>query len=375
MKIVASGVAVAGKENTDQQSNSFPGICVLPNGRWLCGYRSSPFKSKEPGQAARLTWSDDEGATWSEPIMPLMPPKLEGRPGVLRCLYCTPLGGSDVVAAIMWQDHSDPTLPMFNPKTEGVLDLRLMIARSSDNGETWSDLQEIDQPFYKVPLAITGPILVLPNGEWIYHSEVNKHYDDAETVWHHSSVFMISKDQGRTWPELAVASSCPENRYFYWDQRPQLLDNGKVLDLFWSFDNKEAKYINIQAREFNPADRSWSEMWNTGIPGQPAPPVSLADGRIVMVYVDREGSPTLKARTSNDGGRTWPDATELILHETAVVSQTWDKGKMEDAWNEMGKFSLGLPATTLLPNGDVLAVYYQGPHSDYTDIRWVRFTP
>jgi len=45
---------------------------------------------------------------------------------------------------------------------------------------------------------------------------------------------------------------------------------------------------------------------------------------------------------------------------------------MQDAWAEMGAFSIGLPATAPLPNGDVLVVYYAGPLTDLTDVRWAR---
>ena len=45
---------------------------------------------------------------------------------------------------------------------------------------------------------------------------------------------------------------------------------------------------------------------------------------------------------------------------------------MQDAWAEMGKYSVGLPATVQLENGDILVVYYAGPETDQTDIQWVR---
>lgn len=67
--------------------------------------------------------------------------------------------------------------------------------------------------------------------------------------------------------------------------------------------------------------------------------------------------------------RVRPDNTEIVLHQTSPRSQTWKKKSMQDAWAEMGKFSVGLPTTTLLENGDVLVVYYSGPHTDQTDIK------
>ena len=88
--------------------------------------------------------------------------------------------------------------------------------------------------------------------------------------------------------------------------------------------------------------------------------------------MDRTGAPVIKLRVSEDGGRTWPDETEIVLYGGEGGSQTWNKGAMQDAWAEMGKFSVGLPATALLGNGDLLVVYYAGPETDQTDIRWVR---
>ena len=61
--------------------------------------------------------------------------------------------------------------------------------------------------------------------------------------------------------------------------------------------------------------------------------------------------------------------TFLYLAETE--SQTWRKKSMQDAWAEMSKFSIGLPATTLLQNGYVLVVYYVGLETDLTDVQWV----
>ncbi|MBI4025498.1 MAG: hypothetical protein HY360_10995 [Verrucomicrobia bacterium] len=163
--------------------------------------------------------------------------------------------------------------------------------------------------------------------------------------------------------------------FFYWDQRPGVLANGRILDAFWTFDRKTAVYLNIHARESRDNGRTWSEMWDAGIPGQPAPPVSLPDGRIALVYMDRTKAPALKLRLSSDGGRSWPKETEMVLYEAKLPTQTWDKKSMQDAWSEMGKFSVGLPATATTRNGDVLIVYYAGTHTNQTGIEWVRVCP
>jgi len=375
MEIIARGVLFAGEKGTDHQSCAFASIAALPSGRWLCGFRAAPTKGATTGQHALITWSDDEGRSWSLPAgggpRPFAPPPIDGTPGLFRAAYLTALGGARVLVALMWVDHSDPSLPFFNEKTEGLLDSRIFFSQSADGGAAWSAPALMDTSPFNVPTALTGPALVLPSGEWACQFELNKHYYDT-TVWRHKSVLMFSRDEGKSWPDHAITSSDPENRIFYWDQRAGVLDDGSIFDPFWTYDNKAAVYLNIHARRSTDNGRTWSEMWDTGVPGQPAVPVSLPDRRVAMVYVDRTGSPAIKLRLSGDGGRTWPQSSEMTLYQAQLPAQTERKGSMQDAWSEMAKFSVGLPATTALANGDLLVVYYAGAETDHTSIEWVR---
>jgi hypothetical protein len=271
----------------------------------------------------------------------------------------------------MWTDQSRPELPFFNEKTEGLLDSQLYQSRSRDEGATWSAPEWIDPRPFDVPLAYTGPILRFPDGELGLQFELNKHYEDPRP-WRHSSVFLFSTDGGRTWPRASVASNDPANRMYWWDQRPSVLPDGRLLDVFWSFDKQTASYINIQARESRDRGRTWSAMWDTGAPGQPAPVMPLKDGRLAMVYVDRTSSVAIRARVSADGGKTWPAETQVTIYGDEGQRPTWDKKSMQDAWAEMYKFAVGLPTTASLADGDVLVVYYAGPETDKTDIKWAR---
>ena len=371
MRITNHGTAIAGVMGTDHQSCAFPGLCVLPTGRWLCTCRAAPAKGGAVGQHVLVTWSDDEGRSWREPFCPFASAPVDGKPGLFRAAYLTPLGGHDVLAALCWVDHSEPSLPFFNEKTEGLLDTRIFLARSRDGGEIWSSPELMDTTPFIIPTPLTGPILLLRDGRLACQFELNKPYYDT-SVWRHSSVLLFSGDGGLSWPEHVITSHDPENRIFYWDQRPGVLRDGTVLDLFWTYDNRSAAYLNIHARESKDCGRTWSPIWDTGVPGQPAPPVSLPDGRIVMVYVDRTGTPTIKARASRDGGRRWPAGSEMIVFQPAAASQTQQKKTMQDAWAEMARFSVGLPATAPLQNGDILVVYYAGPETDHTHIHWAR---
>ena len=371
MNIADGGAVFEGHEGTNAASCAFPAICVLPTGRWLCSFRAAPAKARMAGQHVRLTWSDDEGRSWTDAAQPFAPEPVDGRPGLFRGIYMTSLGGARVLAVLMWVDHSDPDLPFFNEETEGLLDTKIFLTESEDAGETWPAPRLMDTSPFDCPTPLTGPILRMPNGELVCQFELNKHYYETAS-WRHSSVVMISTDGGRTWPEHAIAANDPANRVFYWDQRPGLLDNGSILDLFWTYDNGAAIYLNAHASRSVDGGRTWSDLWDTGVPCQPAQPVSLPDGRIAMVYVDRTTVPTVKLRTSADGARTWPADTEIVLHAPQVQTQTRAKADMEDAWAEMEEFSVGLPNTTLLAGGNLLVVYYAGPRADLTDVRWLR---
>ena len=372
LKIVGKGTVVRSEPGTDRQSCAFPQVAVLPTGRWLVSWRAAATKGGNAGQFVAFSLSDDEGRLWSAPAAPFVPPPVDGRPGRFRVLGFTSLGGSRVFATLLWVDHSDPTLPYFNEQTEGLLDSRILFAESADGGRTWSAPTLLDTSPFNVPTPITGPVLRLPDGELICQFETNKPYFDTAR-WVHSSVMIFSRDGGRTWPRHSIVTRHPT--VFYWDQRPQVLAGGRIFDLFWTYDNHAAHYLNIHARESRDAGRTWSELWDTGVPGQPAPAVELPDGRLLMVYVDRTTAPAIRARFSRDGGRTWPADTQFSIYESQLPTQTRNKAAMTDAWSEMGKFSVGLPATAALPGGDVLVVYYAGPETDRTDVEWARVRP
>jgi len=374
MTISDRGIVFSGEAGSDVQSAAFPGICVTPGGRWICGFRTAPEKGSTTDKT-QLTWSDDQGRSWQEPISPWEVLELNGTPGRFRGAYVTSLGGDSLVVALCWVDTSDPSRPFWHEATECLLDTRIFLSRSEDCGETWSAPQYVDTYPITMCVPVTGPILLLQNGDWACHFELNKPYGDS-SVWRHGSMMAFSHDAGATWPLFSVVTNDPARRFFWWDQRPAVLPDGTILNMFWTLDNEAGAYINIQACESKDHGRTWSEIWDTGLPGQPGNPVPLLDGRLAMPYVDRSDEPKIMFRCSSDGGRTWPDDTELPIYTSGMETQTWDRQKtMQDTWAEMAEFSVGLPAAARLVDGDVLIVYYAGPETDMTAIEWARVHP
>ncbi len=355
----------------EERSCCFPGVCATAGGRIIVTARLGPNKGGVTGQRVGLVYSDDGGASWSEVLYPFAPPPVDGRPGLFRAAFLTEIAPGELLAEIGWVDHSNPELPFFNPETEGLLDMRIFFSRSFDGGLTWSKPELVDTAPYPSPTPLTGAPLLTGEGEVVCQFELNKPYDETET-WRHSSVLMFSRDGGRSFYRHTVTSNDPENRFFYWDQRPGVLRDGSVADYFWSYDNREGRYINIRGRFSGDHGRTFSPIADLGFPGQPANPVQLPDGRVVLFYVDREAAPTVKYRIGSADGRSFDPASETVV-ASAAGSQNQAKGIMADAWKEMTAFSLGLPAAATAAGGDVLLVYYHGPGTDETSIEFVRF--
>jgi len=368
MKIIDKGTAVKYDSNVFS-SHTFPSICVLPSGRWLLACREAVTKKGMAGQHPALCFSDDEGKTWSETYNPFKEQTLNGKPGLFRTAHLTVLKDGKLAAALSWVDHSKPDLPFFNEQTEGLLDTRIFISFSDNDGISWSKPELMDTSPFMMPTPTTGPLLALHNGELACQFELNKTYYD-EKAWRHLPVLMFSKDQGKSWDDFAVCAEDTDNRFFYWDQRPAVMTGSIVLNLFWTFDTEKQEYLNIHAAESNNNGHSWLKPWDTGLPGQPAAPVMLPDGKVAMVYIDRSACPEIKMRLSNDLCRSWlPE--ELILYRHSAPQNT-QRRSMQDAWAEMSAFSVGLPATARMENGDILVVYYAGGNQEQTDINWIR---
>jgi hypothetical protein len=375
LQIVDRGTLVRSGDGPDGNSCAFPSVAVLPGGRWLVGYRASSRKGDEGDQHIRLTWSDDEGRSWHGPTRPFEAPTLNGRPGRFRMGCLEPLGGDSVLIALAWQDYGDPDRPVFNPKSDGgTVDFKSFFAISGDRGLTWSEMTEVDRsPFHNVPTPLTGPIRVLPNGDWACQMETNKPYEHSGQ-WDLAAVMKFSSDGGRTWPRHVKHAWDPSQRLIFGDARPRVMRDDSLLSFYWTFDSKTGLMRNIHAARSTDMGRTWTAPWDTGVPGQAAPPISLPHGVVALAYVDRTSVPTIKVRLSADGGQTFADESELIVQKSLIPERRHGDHTDVNSWiNDIGKYAIGLPDTAPLANdGEFLLVYYNGPDQDHTDLEWAR---
>jgi hypothetical protein len=370
MRIVSKGSITKPLGDKNFNSNTFPCIVKMPSGRWLGAFKASEKKGDCDFMHAVMTWSDNEGETWVPPFEPVKLPHINGVPGQSRVMYFLPLGGRKVLMVVNWVDSSDLSKPYYNPENESLKDTRIFFCFSEDEGETWS----IPELMYTKPITdptpLTGAPFMLKDGTIVCQFEINKHEWDI-SKWIHKSAMIFSRDEGKTWVDVSIVTEMPD--MYYWDQRPNVLQDGRtIVDFFWTLDGKKQQYLNIHARESLDGGKTWGEIWDTGIYGQPSQPVDFEDGRIATIDIDRSTGPVITVRTSRDHGRSYEES--FVIYDSDLNKQDSKNISMNDAWDEMVRFSVGHPTLLNLGQGEILAYYYTGNHCDNTCIEFVRIS-
>lgn len=370
MEIINRGFIPVPISDKNFNSLTFPGMVKLPSGRWLASFKAAEKKGDTDFIHAVMTWSDDEGKTWTDPVEPVKLPAVDNRPGQSRTLYFLPLEGKRVLMVCNWVDASDLSRPYFDPQSEGLKDTRIFFCFSEDEGESWSVPQLMDTaPIYD-PVPLTGPPLRLKDGTIVCQFEINKHLWD-NSKWVHKSAMSFSRDGGKTWGEVVLVTNVRD--MYYWDQRPNVLRDGITLvNFFWTFNGKKNQYQNIHARLSGDGGKTWGEIWDTGVYGQPGQPVDLGDGRLITAEINRIKKPVITVRSSRDQGRTYDSA--LTIYDGNAEKQDSRNISMNEAWDEMMLFSAGHPNLIDLGGGEILAYYYAGRDCDHTRIEFVRLS-
>lgn len=367
MKIIAQGVLNAGEANTSRAIGSFPQVVALASGKLLASYRSGSGKDHDDNNV-EIRSSTDLGATWSEPRRP-WDTTIDSVRGSIGAAKMTEVEPGRLLAAIMWVDRERyPGKPLFNAETEGCLPMRIFVSESRDEGESWSQLRGVDVPEDLGPPSLTSPILVLPSGRLALSLESNKDYLDT-SPWLQEVQYVYSNDSGATWGEPRVISKDPTGRIFNWDQRTGVTSDGAVVSFTWTYDSKEEKYLNIHRRISRDDSVTWTEPEDLGFSDQASVPAIFPDGRVVLAWVDRFGSQSIRARMSERVDSEFTSQSEVVLWDEAGRRREIES--TGELLADMGEWNYGLPYCTALPNGEALAVFYAGG-GPTLDVHWVR---
>jgi len=371
VRIVGCGVVNSGVPGGARAVATFPSITRLSDGDLLAVCRVGSTKDSDD-ETIEIRRSSDEGSSWSEAVQPFSS-TLGGRRGSLKVAYVTQLEGAHLAAATLWVDRGTfPGKPLFNEETEGCLPMEILLAESQDLGRTWSPWRAVPVPQEIGPPSLTNPLLRLPNGRWVLSLESNKNYLDT-SHWLQKVVYLYSADAGHSWSEPVTVSQDSSGRIFNWDQRAGIAPDGRLVTFSWTYDRETRAYLNIHRRLGMNEGATWTQPEDLGFADQASHPAILPDGRIVLAWVDRFQTRSIRARSASAIDVPFDPASEVLLYEHASLdsrAKTPDTGGM---LAEMNLWSFGLPFAEAMPDGNALVVYYAGSLS-CTSIYWTRLS-
>ena len=372
MQITESGILSRGQPNTARAILTFPTVIALADGTLLATYRAGSTKDAEDG-TVEFARSAAGGRTWSDPWKPFKSPVFDGLHGSLRVCYLTELSAGHLLAAAMWIDRTTyPGQPLFNEETEGCLPMSILLADSHDGGASWSQWRLVPMPAAVGPPSLTAPVLKLADGSLALSIETNKQYNDASR-WMQKVIFFHSHNLGQSWEEPVVAGEDPSGRIFYWDLRCGVAPDGQVATFAWTYDSAANRYLNIYRRISSDHGHTWREAEDLGFADQAARPAMLPDGRVILPYVDRFGSRSIRARLAPTIDGPFDAATEVVVFQQDHVPDDHNDSTGE-LLSEMNLWTFGLPYAETLPDGAALVVYYAGT-DEVMDIHWARIVP
>ena len=373
MKISERGVINCGEPGHRRAASTFPSVVPISNGSLLACYRVGSTKDTDD-ETIELRRSYDGGRTWSDPVAPFER-SISGRRGSLKLGYVTPISRDHLIMAALWVDREAyPGQPLFNEKTEGLLPTRILLADSHDVGNTWSGWRVLHVPEEIGPPSLTNPILRLPSGRLVVSIETNKNYEDR-CQWRQRVVYFYSEDLGQTWNTQHTVSQDKSGRILNWGQRTGIGRDGQLVSFTWTYDRETGKYLNVHRRLSYDEGSTWTLPEDLGFADQPSHPAMLPDGRVILAWVDRFQSRSIRARLSEGADRPFLPETQLILHERPMPPPEEPAGQAGtgDLLAEMGMWDFGLPFAQVLPDNDAMVVYYEGDASSL-QVSWVRLT-
>ena len=368
MQIESSGILCSAKIDSNKACYTFSSFVSLKNGSILATARGGNNKDSE-FEGIEFFRSDDEGENWSESWEPFKNVEIDNLKGSLKLCYLTEISDSHIIASLLWIDRSSiPGKELFNADTEGCLPMKILLADSYDNGNTWSKLRKVTLPKDIGPPSLTNPIMKLPNGKLIMSIENNKDYYD-ESKWYQKNIFICSSDNGKTWSKPYLAAGDETGRIFNWDLRCGVNKNGTITSFAWTYDSAKKTFLNIHQRISNDEGKTWSQPKDLNISDQPSHPALLKDGKVVLAWVDRFKNQSIKVRASDDLNASFDKISEItIFNQKKIKQNTKELGGL---LADMNIWSFGLPYADVLQSGKVLVFYYAG-NDKKMDLHWTR---
>jgi len=343
----------------DREFCGWPFYCGLwkfPDGDVVAGFKKIPSAYASGGEIShtRLTVgqgrlflirSSDDGVTWDPDSQQAVFDLADDVGRILR-------EHGDSYAGDAALDFLDPNVVVMAGALPALLkpDSRAWIRASADGGRTWrkpillpldglANLTGHGPPTVRADgMCLLGLSTTSADG-WTNRPLVYASPDGIR--WHFLSFVTAAIDGGSAVSDRAGPVIFGAIRHFY--TRLLALRDGRILASV-RFQRDATGVMWTDVFESEDGARTWRFLSRVNDWGAPGDLVEMKDGRVVCVYGYRLAPAGIRARTSEDGGRTW--GRELILRDDG------------------GSWDLGYPRVIETMPGKLLATYYMNRRDD-----------
>jgi hypothetical protein len=285
--------------------------------------------------------SKDYGRTWSAPVVNMMTRLDKGQAAAKTMGDLQPI------------DFLDRNVLIANSGTGfGQPNGRTVVRVSRDRGHTWGP--RVDVPLDGLhSLSGMNSVLIRPDGTaliWLMEVDEkgwNRHpcvyaLPPGGTNFHFLTFVTPKQDpKGEADGDWTSTFRFGGHRWFY--PRGYMLPDGRMLCVLRSQrDPRGVMWTEVYASD--DGGRTWGFLSRVNDFGSPGSLVVKKDGRLVMVYGYRLAPSGIRAKVSEDGGKSW--GPELIIRDDG------------------GSWDLGYPNAWEMPDGKIGAIYYFNSKDD-----------
>jgi hypothetical protein len=211
----------------------FPSVVMTAHGDMLASFAiGEAFEAADSD--VYISRSNDLGETWSDPARLI---KDKDKKLCSRYARIAAMADGSLVANIV-RSHREahPEEGLANPENIGFVPTDLLIARSMDFGNTWSDPIMINTPLIGPSFEMCSPIVEVTDGRWLWPTSTWRGWD-GYCPNGMKMVALVSYDQGKTWPEYLEVMNRSSQKIIFWESKIIELSTGILLAVAWRIVN------------------------------------------------------------------------------------------------------------------------------------------
>ena len=257
-------------------------------------------------------------------------------------------------------ERPDPTLPLGNPETGGLLDDFIFLSASEDGGKSFSAPKRIDCA-WGAHAEASAPITLLSDGSFI--SPITGFADwNGNTHGKNCGRAIISHDSGGSFSDKVICMEFPGDTVTCFEQRMCQLASGAIVDIGWNEDMKTGERLPNHYTLSYDGGKSWSKPKSTGVMGQSSSVLSIGGEKLLALHSCRRDTdrPGIYAYVVDLSRGEWDIIDEKLIWEpkTPVLK---DKNFAEI----FAYLKFGQPSAIKLKNGDILATHWYQDNGTY----------